>query len=78
MIARIGLALLLAASVASAEPQAEKPSFVFILIDDLGWRDVGFQGECFFDTPGSTPWPSRGWSSPAPTPTPPAPRPGPA
>ncbi len=51
MIARIGLALLLAASVASAEPQAEKPSFVFILIDDLGWRDVGFQGECFFDTP---------------------------
>lgn len=32
--------------------QAAKPlNFIFILIDDMGWRDVGFNGSRFFRTP---------------------------
>jgi arylsulfatase A len=27
------------------------PNFVFILVDDLGWRDVGFMGSRFYETP---------------------------
>ena len=29
----------------------EKPNIVFILIDDLGWKDVGFMGSEFYETP---------------------------
>ena len=29
----------------------QKPNFVFILIDDLGWKDVGVYGSCFYETP---------------------------
>ena len=28
-----------------------KPNFVFILIDDLGWKDVGFMGSGYYETP---------------------------
>ena len=28
-----------------------KPNFVFILIDDLGWRDLGFMGSTYYETP---------------------------
>jgi arylsulfatase A-like enzyme len=28
-----------------------KPNFVFILVDDLGWRDVGCNGSTFYETP---------------------------
>lgn len=28
-----------------------KPNFVFILMDDLGWKDLGCQGSTFFQTP---------------------------
>src|SRR5262249_23896888 len=34
---------------AAAEPS--RPNFVFILIDDLGWRDVGCYGSKFYETP---------------------------
>ena len=30
---------------------AQKPNFIFILADDLGWKDVGFMGCEFFETP---------------------------
>ena len=30
---------------------AEKPNFVFILVDDLGWADVGCNGSSFYETP---------------------------
>lgn len=29
----------------------DKTNFIFILIDDMGWRDVGFMGNDFIDTP---------------------------
>jgi len=31
--------------------KAKQPNFIFILADDLGWKDVGFMGCEFFETP---------------------------
>jgi len=49
------LLLLLAGSLpgVSATPSAdlEPPSFVFFLVDDLGWTDLGCFGSTFYDTP---------------------------
>ena len=28
-----------------------KPNFVFILIDDMGWKDLGFMGSRYYETP---------------------------
>ncbi|MBA3314384.1 MAG: sulfatase [Planctomycetota bacterium] len=39
------------AAFASAAPAAERPSFVFFLVDDLGWADVGCFGSTFYETP---------------------------
>ncbi len=30
---------------------SDKPNIVFILIDDLGWRDIGCYGSSFYETP---------------------------
>ena len=30
---------------------AEKPNIVFFFIDDLGWKDLGFMGSDFYETP---------------------------
>jgi len=53
---RLALAcgLLLAAAFASAQTpprQDRRPNIVLILADDLGWRDVGYQGTDFYETP---------------------------
>ena len=29
----------------------EKPNIVFIIIDDLGWTDVGYMGSTYYETP---------------------------
>lgn len=44
------MALLLGPASASEAPDA-RPSFLFILVDDLGWRDLGCYGSTFYDTP---------------------------
>ena len=31
--------------------QDNRPNFVFILIDDLGWKDLGFMGSEYYETP---------------------------
>lgn len=36
---------------AGASARARKPNFVFILIDDLGWTDLGFMGRQYYETP---------------------------
>ena len=28
-----------------------QPNIIFVLVDDLGWRDVGFMGSDFYETP---------------------------
>jgi arylsulfatase A len=38
-------------SPALAGEPARRPNFVFILMDDMGWRDVGFMGNSFVETP---------------------------
>lgn len=40
---------MLVASSASADP--ERPNVLFILIDDFGWYDVGYNGSTFYETP---------------------------
>jgi arylsulfatase A-like enzyme len=35
----------------AAPTAGQKLNFVFILMDDLGWRDVGFNGSTFYETP---------------------------
>jgi len=30
---------------------ADKPNVLFIMIDDLGWKDVGFMGSTYYETP---------------------------
>jgi arylsulfatase A-like enzyme len=38
-------------AVLSANPDTAKPNVVFILADDLGWRDLGCYGSTFYKTP---------------------------
>jgi len=40
-----------AGPAAGAAPAGRRPNIVFILIDDMGWRDVGFMGSKFYLTP---------------------------
>jgi uncharacterized sulfatase len=47
----MGAVALAAGAKASAKNSARKPNFVFFLIDDLGWSDVGCYGNKFNETP---------------------------
>lgn len=38
-------------AVSAATPKSKKLNFVFILVDDLGWTDLGCYGSSFYDTP---------------------------
>ena len=43
--------VLAVSSARGAAPQRKQPNFVFFLVDDLGWRDVGCYGSTFYETP---------------------------
>ena len=43
--------LAIVASAAASLLSAEKPNFVFVLVDDLGWRDLGSYGSTYHETP---------------------------
>ncbi|MDA2930393.1 sulfatase, partial [Acidobacteria bacterium AH-259-O06] len=45
-----GLTLLFSCASPTA-PDGGRPNFVFILIDDLGWKDLGCYGSTFYETP---------------------------
>ncbi|HEV3025981.1 MAG TPA: sulfatase-like hydrolase/transferase, partial [Planctomycetota bacterium] len=52
MLLRTIVLLMLAVGVSFArEPQAASPNVVFILIDDMGWTDLGCMGSPFYETP---------------------------
>lgn len=60
IVRNIGLGVLFAVSGASGcssennekdTRQIEKPNIVFIMVDDLGWKDVGFMGSNYYETP---------------------------
>ncbi len=40
-----------ASGVTSAADKSRPPNIVLILMDDMGWRDVGFMGNKFVETP---------------------------
>ena len=49
---RLGLTLSLTVLATSLMFATErKPNFIFILVDDLGWTDLGCQGSKFYETP---------------------------
>ncbi len=38
-------------SCAKPKPKSKKPNVVFILVDDLGWTDLGYMGSKYYQTP---------------------------
>ena len=48
---RIATLLVLLAGTCTLEAAPERPNFVFILADDLGWSDLGCYGSSFYETP---------------------------
>lgn len=44
-----GLTAILGAQAPAA--RSAKPNILFVLADDLGWKDVGYQGSDFYETP---------------------------
>jgi hypothetical protein len=43
--------VLLLASTSAVLAAAQPPNIVFVLADDLGYSDVGFNGQRFYETP---------------------------
>jgi arylsulfatase A-like enzyme len=47
----IALALALTACSSSSPSEPKKPNFLILLVDDLGWTDLGVQGSDLYETP---------------------------
>jgi len=47
----VSLAMPGRAGSATKSPPKRKPNFVFIFIDDMGWKDLGFMGSRYYETP---------------------------
>jgi arylsulfatase A-like enzyme len=45
------LGLLLAVSASCGKPDTPLPNIILIVADDLGWKDVGFMGSSYYETP---------------------------
>ena len=45
------LPLILATSLSCRNPEVRPPNIVLIVADDLGWKDLGFMGSAYYETP---------------------------
>ena len=43
--------LILILLIFSCNEKTKRPNLVFIIADDLGWKDVGYMGSDFYETP---------------------------
>jgi len=57
---RQAAAVTLGVDALARRPAYEKPNLVFILIDDLGWSDLGCYGSAFYETPNTDRLASQG------------------
>jgi len=46
-----GFLMLLAGSCSGPHKKEQKPNIIFLLVDDLGWKDLGCYGSSFHETP---------------------------
>ena len=61
MSRRIKLIILsVLAGITTWAAASERPNFLFILVDDLGWADIGVNGSTFYETPSIDGLASRG------------------
>lgn len=51
VIAAAGVIPVLSCSSPANQKESGKPNIVLLLVDDLGWKDIGFMGSKYFETP---------------------------
>jgi len=51
VIVRLIILLQCLSSLAAAGAAVDRPNILFVYIDDLGWKDTGFMGSDFYETP---------------------------
>jgi len=50
----------LCAFVTTANAATDKPNIILVLLDDMGWRDTGFMGNTYVETPTLDEWAKEG------------------
>ncbi|WP_020529963.1 sulfatase [Flexithrix dorotheae] len=51
LLTYVGILLLIGACSSEKSETKSKPNIIFILADDLGWKDVSYNGSKFYETP---------------------------